>query len=107
MTIPPAELNRLRRRVTILESQLERLQNDTQILTCVYCGEAYPPGTPNSNSEALNEHIQHCSEHPLAKGRRAIDNFRIELVDKGADFGVIAVVNEALDRFDKAINKDG
>ncbi len=45
---------------------------ETQILTCVYCGHAYPPGTPASQHEALTAHIKVCEKHPLGVVRRAL-----------------------------------
>ena len=34
-------------------------------LTCVYCGEAYPPGSPTHGASVLTEHIKTCTKHPL------------------------------------------
>jgi hypothetical protein len=34
-------------------------------VTCVFCGQQYPPGTPNSQHSALYAHIQNCQHHPL------------------------------------------
>lgn len=44
----------------------------TQTLTCVACGESYPPGTPASQSAALSTHIKTCEKHPLGLVRRAL-----------------------------------
>ena len=44
---------------------VKRLQRDTQTLTCVYCGQMYPPNTPTHGSEVLTEHIKVCEKHPL------------------------------------------
>ena len=49
----------------LAEAIAKRLQNETQVLTCVYCGKAYEPGTPRSNHEALTEHILQCEKHPV------------------------------------------
>jgi hypothetical protein len=35
------------------------------VLTCVYCGKAYPPGTPSHGSSVLTDHIKVCKKHPL------------------------------------------
>jgi hypothetical protein len=40
-------------------------QKDTQTIRCVFCGMAYPPGTPASQHESLNAHIRICEKHPL------------------------------------------
>jgi hypothetical protein len=44
------------------------------ILTCVYCGMAYPEGTPPHGSKILTDHIKICEKHPMSKlGRAASD----------------------------------
>lgn len=44
---------------------VERMHKETQVLTCVYCGTAYPPGTPASGSDVLTAHIKVCEKHPM------------------------------------------
>ena len=39
----------------------------SRVLTCVYCGQEYPQGTPASGSEILTEHIKICERHPMRK----------------------------------------
>jgi hypothetical protein len=34
-------------------------------LTCVYCGHAYPEGTPPHGSQVLTDHIRGCEKHPM------------------------------------------
>lgn len=41
-------------------------------LTCVYCGMAYPEGTPPHSSKVLTDHIKVCEKHPMAKLRKAL-----------------------------------
>ena len=48
-------------------------------LTCVYCGLAYPPGTPTHGAPILTAHVVRCPKHPM-KG--AIDLLR-EMIDDG------------------------
>ncbi len=36
-------------------------------LTCVYCGHAYPEGTPPHGSQILTDHIAVCEKHPMRK----------------------------------------
>lgn len=38
-----------------------------RILTCVYCGHAYPQETPAWGHEVLTEHIARCVAHPMRK----------------------------------------
>lgn len=46
---------------------VKKLQQTTQTLTCVYCGQMYPPNTPTHGSEVLTEHIKVCEKHPMRK----------------------------------------
>ena len=43
---------------------------DKRILTCVYCGMAYPAGTEPHSDQVLTDHIEICEKHPL---RAALD----------------------------------
>ncbi len=36
-------------------------------LTCVYCGHAYPEGTPPHGAQVLTDHIKVCEKHPMRK----------------------------------------
>jgi len=62
-----ADLESARDRVAALEAERIRTQEDERVLTCVYCGHEYPPGTPASNHAALSAHIKKCPQHPLAQ----------------------------------------
>lgn len=44
---------------------VRKLQKTTQTLTCVYCGQEYPPGSPTHGSEVLTAHIKVCEKHPM------------------------------------------
>lgn len=46
----------------------------SNILTCVYCGQEYPAGTPASGAdvEALTQHIKKCEKHPMRRLRNAL-----------------------------------
>ena len=43
-------------------------------LTCVYCGMAYPEGTPPHGTKILTDHIKVCEKHPMRKLREALVN---------------------------------
>jgi hypothetical protein len=47
-------------------SWVRRLTAEQRVLTCAFCGDAYPPGTPETNHEALTAHVKVCAKHPLA-----------------------------------------
>jgi hypothetical protein len=36
-----------------------------RIVTCVYCGKAYPAGSPTHGASTLRDHIRVCKKHPL------------------------------------------
>lgn len=40
---------------------------ELQVVTCIYCGKEYPPGTPTHGDKvsALTDHIRVCEKHPL------------------------------------------
>ena len=44
----------------------------SKILTCVYCGMAYPEGTPPHGAQILTDHIKICEKHPMKKLRKAL-----------------------------------
>lgn len=60
----------------LAQSIADHHQRATQTLTCVYCGHAYPPGTPSHGSNVLTAHIKVCPSHPM----RALEeeNTRLE-----------------------------
>lgn len=62
---------------------------DGQIITCVFCGQEYPIGTPSHGSAILTEHIKVCNRHPLRKAESDIALLRAALV------GLIGVDTEA------------
>lgn len=41
--------------------------NGDNVVTCVYCGQAYPEGTPTHGATILTEHIKLCEKHPMRK----------------------------------------
>jgi hypothetical protein len=40
------------------------LARSTEV-TCAYCGQTYPAGTPRRGDGALTDHIRTCSHHPM------------------------------------------
>lgn len=51
---------------------------NTNILTCVYCGHAYPPGTPSHGADVLTEHISQCEKHPIRPLSLEVEFLRAE-----------------------------
>lgn len=58
---------------------VRKMVRETQTLTCVYCGHAYPPGTPTHGSEVLTAHIEQCERHPARRLVLERDAARAEL----------------------------
>lgn len=50
------------------------------ILTCVYCGQVYPAGTPSHGASVLTEHIKVCEKHPMRKAEEAVNKLREALI---------------------------
>ena len=50
----------------------EKGKQMSHTLSCVYCGIAYPEGTPPHSSKVLTDHIKVCEKHPMAKLRKAL-----------------------------------
>ncbi len=46
------------------------------VVTCVYCGHAYPSETPTSAAPQLTEHIRTCEQHPMRAVERKLDLLR-------------------------------
>lgn len=49
------------------------------VLTCVYCGNEYPEGTPPHGSKVLTDHIRACEKHPLRQAEQTIKKLRSAL----------------------------
>jgi hypothetical protein len=52
-----------------LHEERRAVQEEERVLTCVFCGHIYEPGTPASNHVALTEHVAVCPSHPAAAFR--------------------------------------
>lgn len=62
--------------VARLRAEVERLtleRNQANVLTCVYCGQEYPPGSPTHGAEVLTAHIKVCLKHPLRQAEAERD----------------------------------
>ncbi len=67
MLVPldPADAERLAAERDEARAWVRRLTAAERVLTCAFCGEAYPPGTPESNDAALTAHVRVCAKHPM------------------------------------------
>ena len=50
-----------------------------RILTCVYCGQEYPQGSPSWGDKVLTDHIKVCPKHPMRKAEETIAKLRSAL----------------------------
>jgi len=73
---------------------VEKLQRTTQTLTCVYCGHAYPPGTPTHGSDELTAHIKVCTKHPMRALEIKYGNVRQALITLLGDADSIKLLEE-------------
>ena len=48
-------------------------------VTCIFCGQAYDKGTPDSQDAVLYEHIKVCEKHPLRAAEQKIKEQAEEL----------------------------
>jgi len=53
----------------------------SRTLTCVYCGMAYPQGTPTNGAQVLTDHIKVCAKHPMRKAEGDIAKLRKAIMD--------------------------
>ena len=55
------------------------------VITCVYCGQAYPENTPTHGADVkvLTEHIKVCPKHPMKAMREALE----QIYDGGRLYG--------------------
>ncbi len=68
-----AQIETLRAERDEARSWVRRLTATQRVLTCAFCGEAYPPGTPESNDAALLAHVKVCVKHPMRDVERERD----------------------------------
>jgi hypothetical protein len=52
---------------TVVLASAEHNVPPSEVLSCAFCGEEYPPGTPSSQDELLTAHIFRCPVHPLRR----------------------------------------
>jgi hypothetical protein len=96
------EINRLLDAIEKMQEWKDQLQRTTQTLTCVYCGQEYPPNTPTHGAQVLTEHIRICEKHPMRKLENALRDIRdsaTQIFNAGnndAVYNIITRVNEAL-----------
>lgn len=76
---------------------VRKMHAERQVLTCVYCGHSYPPGTPASGSDALTAHIKVCEKHPLRAAEARIA--ALEAANKRLVEAVDGLANVLLERF--------
>lgn len=60
-----------------LRKWVDNLQDD-RVVTCVYCGHEYPPGTGTAQEIILTNHIKNCPDHPLRAAESEIERLRAE-----------------------------
>ena len=56
--------------------QISQPDYQPRVITCVYCGQAYPQDTPTWGDAILTEHIKVCEKHPMRKAEEKIRDLR-------------------------------
>lgn len=59
------ELNAARAFGEKAAAQYNELLARSQVVTCAFCGQEYPRGTPRHGDGELTEHIKTCPKHPM------------------------------------------
>lgn len=80
----PDQVIALQDKVNDLTAEVERLQqwvDDLQsgmYVNCVYCGHRYGPAdkVPVTMADALKEHIEQCSRHPMSALKKEVERLR-------------------------------
>lgn len=60
--------------------EMNPMSTEKRTLTCVYCGMAYPEGTPPHSADVLTSHIRICEKHPMRKCEEERSLLRAALV---------------------------
>ena len=69
-----------------------------RVLTCVYCGHAYPQATPAWGDQVLTDHIKECEKHPIRaviEDRNRLRDALIGLVG-ASETGELRMMEEAM-----------
>jgi hypothetical protein len=65
-------------------------EHEDRTLTCVYCGQAYPPGTPTYGAPVLTAHVVKCPKHPMKEAvDLLLDLVNDDMLDFGAYFRIL------------------
>ena len=77
---------------------MKNVSDEPRVLTCVYCGQAYPQDTPAWGDKVLTDHIKICPKHPLRQAESVIEKLRKAL------FGLVgAETKDELERMEVAV----
>lgn len=61
------------------------LLKDKTVVTCVYCGQEYPDGTPTAKAQILTDHIKVCLKHPMRAAEQRIKELEAALKTASVD----------------------
>ena len=50
-----------------------------RVVTCAFCGQEYPAGTPTHGASVLGEHIKTCVSHPIRDVEKKVVTLRSAL----------------------------
>ncbi len=96
-----AELNRrlndALEKIRVLEKERVAIQENSRVVTCVFCGYEYPPDTPTSNHEMLKKHVAKCPEHPMFEVVKRADMLE-RYVDASRETGLKFLTDEDIEQ---------
>lgn len=80
-----ADLARVTRERDEARDWVRRLTVEQRTLTCAFCGQAYPPGSPTHGAEVLAAHVRICEKHPMREVEaERYERGRAEMRDEAA-----------------------
>ena len=81
------------------KNSLNDTKEDSRIVTCVYCGQAYPEGTPTHGAEILTKHIKVCQKHPMRTLEQDNEKLCKEVEKSQSLENASRILGKNLDRF--------
>lgn len=78
------------------------------VVTCVYCGHAFPPGSPTHGAQLLKDHIAVCEKHPMRQVIAERDELGTLLaalyrIDTGMTLENLVAAGALAERIEKAL----
>lgn len=80
-------------------SDVRYIREGNGVMTCAFCGQTYPPGTPAARQPILTAHIRGCPQHPMRELEVECAELRTALAElagfEGEDEAFVAATERA------------